>query len=64
MRKVANTLTWWLIEIVVVVFFLYIVAFLSASIGMMVVERDNSNEVDTTHEVPSKRYDVKPIRTK
>jgi len=45
--SIACRMAWIIIEILLVLAFLYIVAFLSAGVGMMVVERVSEYRVDT-----------------
>lgn len=62
--RIARHLAWILIEAVIVIAFLYIIAFIAASVGMIIVEKNSTHQVDTIHGVSSKRYDVEPSRTK
>lgn len=63
--RLARRLAWLVIELVVVLAFLYLVAFLAASVGMYVVEKQtDTRQVDTIHGVHIKKYNVKPVKTK
>ena len=59
--RIARHLAWLVIEAIVVIAFLYIIAFIAASVGMYVVEKQTeTRQVDTIHGVSFKKYNVEP----
>ena len=62
--SVARLLAWLLIEIVLVIAFLYAIAFIAASVGMLVVERQIEHRVDTIQTNQSKLQTIKKLNSK
>lgn len=58
--RIARHLAWLVIEAIVVIAFLYIIAFVAASVGMIVLETNSTHQVDTIHGVSFKKYNVEP----
>jgi sulfite exporter TauE/SafE len=62
--SIARRLAWIIIEIVLILAFLYAVAFIAASVGMLVVEQPVEYRIDTIQTNQSKLQTIKQLNSK